>query len=241
MSVSLSITEMLLEDIQGESSALAANNAPYYSAWSVNNASISTESGMANYLVTLPETGIAEEVFRAYEGVLGRAPTSSELHFYVSYAETGLTPSQVALGPTAVSQSTWDTIFSGFYHSAEYAARFGGTISGPDALTNPEFATLMYAQVLNRVPTTAEINFYVNQMNNGTSRVTVLEEFVNSSEYINDTKSQIDASLVAGALNDTGSGPTYSEIAFGHSSGDSTLSAAHHAASAAHLGLLHQA
>lgn len=236
MTISVQVAQTLLEDVQVESASLAASNAPQYLVPAFNSVN-GTAASFANFLVSLPETGIAQEVFRAYEGVLGRAPSSSELQFYVNYAETGLNPSQIAVGPSAVSQTTWDTIFSGFYNSAELASRLGN--GGPNALNNTQYVNFLYLDVLHRSTVTAsEITFYVNQLNSGTSRVTVLESFINSSEYQNDVNGQISSSLVNAALNDTGSGPTYGEIAFGHSGSNAV---AHSAVSAAALGLLHHA
>ena len=237
MSVSVADTTTLLEDIQGESPSLAANNAPFWANQSTQHANESTPAGLGTLFVSEAETSIAEQVFRLYEGLLGHKPDSSGFQTYINEAEAGLTPSQVAIGATAVAGSTWTNIVSQMMNTSEYAARFMvGTTLTPD-----ETVTLLYDQILHRLPTTAEQTYYMNLINTGTSMNTLLQYFVNSQEFINDTKSQIDASLLNAGLTDVqaGSGAThtYAEIAFGHSSSADAVAlvGVTHAAAAHHV------
>src|ERR1700744_4923352 len=104
MSVTLDQATSLLENVLYESSTVAAQNAQFYVNQSTTNTALSTVSGMASYFSTLAEASIPEQVIRLYEGALGRAPSGSEIAYYVNIAETAggvLTPDQLALGASA--------------------------------------------------------------------------------------------------------------------------------------------
>jgi hypothetical protein len=218
MSVSVSATTVLLEDILVESPSLAATNAPGWSALSAQNSAYSTTTSLAVAMVSSPEASIAEQVFRIYEGLLGRAPDAAGMQAYVAQAESGLTGLQISDGTSSVSQSTWNGIVSEFMNSSEYAARF-------PVFTGAQATTLtvdnIYGQILHRAPSSSELAYYVNELSGGTSLNAVLQQFLNSPEFINDTKSQIDSSLIHAGVADVQAGTsathTYSEIAFGHS------------------------
>ena len=217
MTVSVAATTVLLEDVLVESPSFAASNAAGWSSTSQND----TPQQLAALMASQPEASIAEQVFRLYEGLLGHKPDSSGMQTYVGQAEAGLTGLQISNGTSSVPASTWNTIVSELMNTTEYAARFP-VFTGAQG---PELTVAnLYGQILQRAPSSAEQAFYVNQINSGTSMNTLLQEFVNSSEFTNDTKAQIDNSLAsAGATdvqNNSGATHTYTEITFGHGSSD---------------------
>lgn len=223
MSVSVASTTVLLEDILVESASLAASNAPGYSTLSTNNPNYATPALLGATFVSQPEASIAEQVFRFYEGMLGHAPDASGMQTYVAQAEAGLTGSQIEVGATSVAGSTWSTIVTELMATTEYAARFP-VFSGSGITSIEQTVFNVYGQILDRQPNSTELAYYTNLLNTGTTINQLLQYFLNSPEYINDTKSQIDASLLNAGLTDVQNNSSathhYTEIAFGHSSSD---------------------
>jgi len=105
-----------------------------------------------------------------YYATLGRGPSSGELAYYTNLLATGLNSAQVA---------------GDFLASAEYAARYGSNLS------NVQYVTELYQNMLHRTPSSAELNYYVGQLGGAETRAQVLLNFVYSTEYQNDVAAQI--------------------------------------------------
>lgn len=79
-------------------------------------------------------------------------------------------------GDFAQFQGNLDAIGDFFVASDEFQARY------PDAMTNEQFVTALYNNMLNRDPDLAGFNFWVNELNSGQSRGAVLVDFANTPE-----------------------------------------------------------
>ncbi len=122
-------------------------------------------AGTSRYLVARsfwlsPEHGtrVAQEV---YGDLLGRQPTAQEIADAIS---------QLAVGEDIV-----DVTFS-VLASAEYSALH---------VTDTDFVTALYADLLNRSPDTAELQFWLGQLAGGASRATVVATMQDSTEAWN--------------------------------------------------------
>jgi hypothetical protein len=124
------------------------------------------------YLATSP-TDTAGQVYRLYEGALGRAPDQVGLATWTNLLNTG-TPLQTAA--------------DGFVGSAEFQTRYG-------ALDNTQFVTLLYNNVLHRAPDQGGLNAWVGELNGGVTRAQVLLGFTESSEDINDLAGPVQQGL----------------------------------------------
>jgi hypothetical protein len=127
-----------------------------------------------------PEIGIAEHVYELYTGVLGRAPTGTEISYYTAIAESGLafplTGGVPVGGP--VPQSVWDQITGYFTASPEFTHKY-------EAGTGTDPVAALYQNVLGRTGSTAEIAYYHNLIDHGTSMATLVQYFIDSPEYQN--------------------------------------------------------
>ena len=112
--------------------------------------------------VAVGAASAAGQVYRLYGAVLGRAPDAIGLGHWTAALESGAAGlSEVAAGLAA---------------SAEFAARYG-------APGNAGFVSLLYANVLGRVPDLAGLNSWTDAMGTGSGRVDVLLGFSESAEY----------------------------------------------------------
>lgn len=73
------------------------------------------------------------------------------------------------------------TLVDAFMNSAEFTNTYGA-VSG---LTNTQFVTLLYNNVLNRAPDGSGLTAWVNSLNSGTSRADVFTSFSEAQEHIN--------------------------------------------------------
>ena len=191
MSVTSQQVTTLLENVLFESSTLAAADA---ASWQNNPAATSIAS-LAAAMAASPEETIAAHIVGYYLSALGRAPTAAEIQFYVSYAEKGLTQTQIAAGQVAAS--TWDDVAGFFTSSPEFTARAGTSESlGPTAALL-EAVPGLFESVLGRAPSDAEISFYDNAVVSGAGLNTLLGYFTSSKEFATDTASQIAAALTS--------------------------------------------
>ena len=94
-----------------------------------------------------------------YQTVLGRAPDSGGLTFWVGQLNAGMTRG--------------DMMYS-FVVSPEFVAR----------IQNRALATLLYMGFLRRSPEPAGLAFWINALNNGLAGANAIEPFINSVEYI---------------------------------------------------------
>jgi len=99
-------------------------------------------------------------VTRFYEECLGREPSQTEVDYWASRLESG--------------QSTGADVAYGFVYSIEFQAR---------ALTNTEYLEVLYTAFFNRTPLQSEVNYWLNQMTSGMSRVGVLAGFLEANEF----------------------------------------------------------
>jgi hypothetical protein len=200
MTVTTAQVTTLLENVLFESASVAAANAPTWTGIANVNPAYSTVSGLSAYLAQQPEAGIAEQIVRYYEGALGRVPSPSEISFYVSYLEKGLTASQLALGTSAFTSAQWGTIAGFFTNSTEFKTDFGLT-NGLTASNEGLVITGFYTNVLGRAPSASEIQFYETAIANGVATpTTLLEFFTNSTEFENKVDGQIQTNLGAAGV-----------------------------------------
>lgn len=101
------------------------------------------------------------EAARLYQGALNRAPDSAGLSVFSTALSNGATPEQIA---------------HGFVTSAEFANNYG-------ALTSPsDFVAQLYQNVLGRAPDAAGAQNFINALNAGASRESVLVGLSDSTE-----------------------------------------------------------
>jgi hypothetical protein len=100
-------------------------------------------------------------VVRLYLGFFKRIPDSGGLKGWVAQLRTG---------------TSINTIASAFTRSQEFQNTYG-------ALTNSEFITLVYRNVLGRAPDTAGFNDWTSRLNGGLSRGDMMVGFTESTEF----------------------------------------------------------
>ncbi|MEQ1771755.1 MAG: DUF4214 domain-containing protein, partial [Devosia sp.] len=122
----------------------------------------------------------AAQVFRIYKAALGRVPDSMGLSNWTAAHEFG--------GLTLVD------VAAGFVGSAEFVLRYGG-------LTNEQFVSLLYQNVLGRGPDPAGAQHWVSQLQAGVSRAEILIGFSESQEHVQITLPAITAGLWIQDLN----------------------------------------
>lgn len=108
------------------------------------------------------DQSFADEVFRLYQAVLGRAPDAQGFEAWTGRLGDGL--------PFA-------TVVAGFTQSPEFQRDYG------DA-SQADFVTLLYQNVLGRDPEAAGLAAWTGRLAAGMSRETVVEGFVGSPEFI---------------------------------------------------------
>jgi Domain of unknown function (DUF4214) len=114
----------------------------------------------AEFLLTYGALNNTQYVTLLYNNVLGRAPDPAGLNAWVAALNGGTTRGQVLLG---------------FSESAEHIS----------TSSNKVFVTMMYIGMLRRSPDTAGFNNWLNALNGGASRLTLIQGFINALEYHN--------------------------------------------------------
>jgi hypothetical protein len=128
------------------------------------------------YLATSP-TDTAGQVYRLYEATLGRAPDQEGLTNWVDALNSG---------------ASLQTVAAGFVGSAEFQADYG-------SLSNNAFVTLLYQNVLHRVPDPTGLSNWVNALNTGQDTpAQVVLGFTESQEDINDLSAPVQQGLWVG-------------------------------------------
>lgn len=131
-------------------------------------------SESAEYIVT-PTTVMREESFatqdlyqdaigktyRIYQATLDREPDQQGFEYWTDELSSGKSVSDV---------------ISSFLSSPEFTAKYGNT-------TNGEFVTLLYQNVLDRDPDQGGYDYWVGELDNGTSRDDVVVGFAESPEF----------------------------------------------------------
>ncbi|MFT8245229.1 DUF4214 domain-containing protein [Roseomonas sp. BN140053] len=98
--------------------------------------------------------------YRLYEAALNRTPEAGGVGFYVSRLQAGESLQEIARS---------------FTTSPEFTGRYG-------ALDSAKFVDLLYENVLGRDPIVTELKYYVDLLNQGVTRETVLIGFSESPE-----------------------------------------------------------
>ena len=107
-------------------------------------------------------TEISDQVFRLYNAVFGRNPDmAGHQNWTLSLASEAL---------------VLDTVVSAFVASREFQATYG-------AVTDEQFVTLLYNNVLERDPDTAGFTFWMQWLSGGASREEVVTRFAESREF----------------------------------------------------------
>ena len=99
---------------------------------------------------------------QVYSGALGRVPDASGLKHWQNVLATG--------------EMTGSGMVSYFFTSQEYVNK---------NKTNTAFITDLYKVVMGRNPDTSGLNYWVGLLNSGTSRVSVINNFTGSDEFLN--------------------------------------------------------
>jgi len=105
--------------------------------------------------------GNAGKAYRLYEAAFDRKPDASGLGFWIKALDSGASLQSVA---------------QGFVGSKEFKGLYGEQIS------QAEFVSAVYTNVLGRAPDQAGADFWVTALNNGASRAQVLMGFSESPE-----------------------------------------------------------
>ena len=122
-------------------------------------------SGGATPVAAAPARPEEGEIERLYRAALGRQAEIGGLHYWVKRRQTDL---------------TLEAIASFFLASAEFDRRFGA----PDDLS---FVTLVYAQVLERVPDEGGRRYWLDRLAGGLSRQRLVLLFSESPEFMDRT------------------------------------------------------
>jgi len=134
---------------------------------STGHTSVDTLSGVqqlqfADQSMTIESTGgNGEYAALLYQAALNRSPDPSGLDYWTGQAST----------------QSWSQISTGFVNSAEFQGKYG-------SLTNTQFVTQLYANVLDRAPDSGGFAYWTGQIANGESREQVLDGFAFSAEAI---------------------------------------------------------
>jgi hypothetical protein len=115
---------------------------------------------------TRPENNLLNDLYR---GILNRFPENDGFLFWLNL----LRNAQCASDPVAL-KNLCSQIAVEFTHCAEYTAR---------GRNNQGFVEDLYNAILRRGADAPGFVFWVNVLNSGTSRDTVLQEFINSPEF----------------------------------------------------------
>ncbi|MEC3862649.1 DUF4214 domain-containing protein [Mesobacterium sp. TK19101] len=118
----------------------------------------------------------ADRVFRLYQATLDRAPDAG------GYGDWTI---RLAFGLADLPQ-----VAAGFVASAEFQSVYG-------ALTDTDFVTLLYNNVLDRAPDAGGLADWVGKLQGGLSRAQVVVGFSDSGEFISRTAAAADAFAAA--------------------------------------------
>ncbi len=111
-------------------------------------------------LVFFDDSGTEGQAYRLYQAAFNRTPDAGGLGFWIGAMRNGVTLLDVA---------------NGFYGSGEFQSTYG-------QVTDSQFLTLLYRNVLKRAPDQGGLDFWVKAMQSGTPRAQVLQEFSESGE-----------------------------------------------------------
>lgn len=118
-------------------------------------------------------TDRAMQIARLYEAAFDHAADPMGLNYWIDVRKAGFSMDQIG------------DMFAG---SADFATLYGG-------LDNSGYVTKLFNHVLNRAPDTSSFNTWVNALNTGTSRGTVLARFSEAPEFANRFQNEIQTSV----------------------------------------------
>ncbi|MCR9125138.1 MAG: DUF4214 domain-containing protein [Rhodobacteraceae bacterium] len=127
------------------------------------------------------DTVWTDDVYRLYQATLDRLPDAPGLRGWTGQLGSG-TP--------------FDTVVAGFVGSTEFQNTYG-------TLDNSGFVNLLYTNVLGRPGEAAGVAGWLDLLDNGTSRETVVQGFSQSREFINATAAPLTAWVRAQGQDDT--------------------------------------
>ena len=130
-----------------------------------------TEFPALAYFTAIDEAHLGQ-VYRAYGAVLDRTPDAVGFLGWVSQLDT--------------DALTLQQVIDGFTGSQEFQTVYGD-------LTDTEFVTLLYQNVLNRSPDAVGLQGWLDLLSSGTSRAEVVLGFSESGEYITGTQAGLEA------------------------------------------------
>jgi hypothetical protein len=117
----------------------------------------------------------AGEAYRLYQAAFNRTPDQTGLDNWITQLDQGASIISVA---------------NAFINSAEFAKAYGANLS------NGALVNALYSNVLHRAADTSGSAYWINALNNGTSRAQVLELFSESVENVGNTASLIGQGIV---------------------------------------------
>jgi Metallo-peptidase family M12B Reprolysin-like/Domain of unknown function (DUF4214) len=141
------------------------------SGWTsiIATGSLSREQVIQGFFNSTEFQNVVSPVVRLYLGFFNRIPDHAGLTLHVGNYRNGTPLSTVA---------------SAFANSQEFTQAYG-------SLTNAQFVTLVYQNVLGRLPDQAGYTSWLNMLNNGASRGEVMVGFTESLENVNRTKNNV--------------------------------------------------
>ena len=131
-----------------------------------------TDVGSVRFLddyVSFDTTGVPGQAYRLYQAAFNRAPDQAGLGFWIGAMQGGYPLESVA---------------GNFYDSAEFQDTYG-------QVNDLQFLTLLYKNVLHRVPDQGGQDFWLKQMAAGLSRPAVLRYFSESDENVNNVATAV--------------------------------------------------
>lgn len=124
----------------------------------------------------------ADDVYRLYRAIFDRDPDPGG---YDGWAET-----------LAAGRMRFDQVVESFMASPEFTATYGAATSDTD------FVTLLYDNVLKRAPDPAGLDGWVTRLEDGMSRVKLVEFFVSSPEFTDSSAAGLEAFTIGRGADD---------------------------------------
>ncbi len=116
---------------------------------------------LTEYADSLTLTADQSAVLRLYQAALARSPDLGGLTYWANNLQAGGNEADLA---------------SDFLSSPEFQSKYGN-------LSNGDYVTALYNNVLGRSPDSAGYNYWTSELNGGLGRAQVLLDFSNSSEF----------------------------------------------------------
>jgi hypothetical protein len=118
--------------------------------------------------------GVAGKAYRLYQAAFDRTPDVEGLGFWIKQADGG--------------SLDFNQIASYFMDSPEFSSKYGS----PSTVSDQSFLTLLYNNVLDRIPDQAGFDFWANQQSKGLEREEMITYFSESVENVTNVAQTID-------------------------------------------------